>query len=108
MNDEKKQIKAQLDRELQEVKFTKQQKVLNRTHPISFKQRLLALWNKELEVPLLPVSSVIILTFLVFGMFAWNNEPHTSLSQRELVEAGGNTYWKDELEKVVVLHEGEN
>jgi hypothetical protein len=102
---EKERIKKQLEHELKHITFTNQQKVLARTHPVTRKEKLMALWNKEVEIPLLPVGTVLTLLFLAWGISTFDIEQKTVLAERELVEVGGNTYWKDELEKVVVFHE---
>jgi len=105
MNREKEKMKQQLDKELQHIQFTKQQEVLKRTHPVDFKERLASLWNKEIEIPILPVCTVITILFLSFGFWGFTNEKEHQPLQRELVEAGGNVYWKDQLEKAVVIYE---
>lgn len=109
VNDEKNKVKDQLDRELQSIKFTKYQEVIERTHPVSYKQRLFAFWNKEIDIPLVPVSATLaFFLFFVWGGSEWKDERQTNVIQRELVDAGGSTYWKDDLEKVVSLRESKN
>lgn len=104
MKQQKEVIKKQLNDELNHVKFTQHQKVLNRTHPVSVKGKLAAFWNKEIEIPLIPVFAT--LSLLVFSLgLGMEHKQQTYSTSRELVEAGGNMYWKDELERVVVLRE---
>lgn len=105
MSREKEKMKEQLDKELQHIRFTKQQEVLKRTHPVHFKERLASLWNKEIEISLLPICTVMTFLFLSLGIWGFTNEKEHQPLQRELVEAGGNVYWKDQLEKAVVIYE---
>lgn len=98
-------IKQQLDKELQHIRFTKQHEVLKRTHPVDFKERLASFWNKEIEIPLLPICTIITCLFLSVGIWGFTNEKEHQPLQRELVEAGGNVYWKDQLERAVVIYE---
>ena len=105
MKKEKDSVKRQLEHELKQITFTKHQEVLKRTHPVSLKQKLRAFWNKEVEIPLIPIGAVLTLVFFTWGISEFNHEHEPLTVKRELVQVGGNTYWKDELEKVVVLYE---
>ncbi|MGM0902217.1 MAG: hypothetical protein ACQEXB_14120 [Bacillota bacterium] len=107
MNREKEIIKQKLDDELRYVKFTRQEDVRNRINPVTWKNKLSSFLNKEFEVPLMPIFTAVTLLFLSWGIWKFTNEndPQPLLSQKELVEAGGNIYWKDQLERAVVLHE---
>jgi hypothetical protein len=105
VENEKNKVKKQLEQELQNVRFTKHQEVMNRTHPVSFKHKLASFWNKEIEIPLLPIGAALTLLLFSWGISGFNPEQQTTTPERELVEFGGNMYWKDELEKVVVFHE---
>jgi hypothetical protein len=107
MNREKEKFKQKLDEELQPVKFTKQQDVLNRINPVTFKEKLSSFMNKEIEIPLMPTFTAFAILFFSWGLWMFTNEKdsQTLLTHQELVEVGGNIYWKDQLERVVVLYE---
>ncbi|WP_256758917.1 hypothetical protein [Cohnella sp. WQ 127256] len=107
-------IKEQLDEELGEMRFSKGVEVLERTHPRTWRTRWKALWNKELELPILPVGIgvAIILAVVMINQLGDAQEgidaSITNQKQRQLIEAGGNTYWKDEFEKAVGSVEGDH
>ncbi|WP_090117691.1 hypothetical protein [Cohnella sp. OV330] len=101
-------MRAKLDEELEELRFLKGAEVLNRTHPRSLPAKLRALWNYEIELPLIPVGASFAVLLVI--LFAAQFEEHTDQgdlagdtprADRQLVEAGGNTYWKDDYEKAV-------
>ncbi|UVI29592.1 hypothetical protein [Paenibacillus spongiae] len=104
-------IKSRLDEELAEIKFTGHARVRNRTHPRTWRDKASAFWNKELELPLLPIGAAAAL--LLFWAASLqpddsSTEGEIQLAGRELIEAGGNTYWKDVYEEAVRKHEDEN
>lgn len=108
MNREQEIIKQKLDDELRNVKFTKQKDVLNQINHDTWKEKLSSFLNKEIEIPLMPIFTAVTLVFLSWGIWAFTNQKESQqplLSHQELVEAGGNIYWKDQLERAVVLHE---
>lgn len=106
MEKEKDRLIRQLEEELKHVTFNKHQEVLARTHPLSWREKLKSFWNKEVEIPLIPVGGFLTLFLFLWGISTYDHEQdQVEIAQRELVEVGGNTYWKDELEKVVVRHE---
>jgi len=96
------QVKARLAEELGELHFMSHAQVLERTHPRTWPERLRALWNKELEIPVAPGGALVAMALLVFGWYQSDApKPHNALwSKRQLVESGGSTYWKDQLDKV--------
>lgn len=103
MKTEKETIKERLDEELQGVSFQGQRVVLARTHPRTWTDRLRAVWNAELEIPLVPAGGAAVL-LLVCVMTFWSGGEKQSASptrRGELVEAGGNVYWKEDWEKAV-------
>lgn len=108
MKREQEFIKKRLDEELGTLHFTKESEVLRRTHPHSWQERLKAFWNKEIEVPLFPLgmSMAVILTVVaVTQLQSAMDKGDSNEEQRQLIEAGGNTYWKDDYEKAVALVE---
>ncbi|GMK40850.1 hypothetical protein PCCS19_39060 [Paenibacillus sp. CCS19] len=101
-------IRTKLEEELGELRFLRSAEVVARTHPRSMWTRLRALWNYELELPLIPIgASFALLIAIVFVAQlqekAEHSEPTKDVprAERQLVEAGGNTYWKDDYEKAV-------
>jgi hypothetical protein len=103
---EREELKRQLDKELQSVKFSLQQEVLSGVRRQTFRQKLSALLNKEVEIPLLPVGAIVAL------FFSWGikdiipEEKQTKyFAENELIEAGGNTYRKDLYEKAAEKNE---
>lgn len=112
MKREQEFIKKRLDDELAMLYFNREEEVLRRTHPRSWHERLKALWNKELEVPLLPIGMSVAMLFAVVAVTQLqdfqNRQDTPSGDHRQLIEAGGNTYWKDDYEKVVNAVEGDH
>jgi hypothetical protein len=101
-------IRRRLEEELGDLRFLKGAEVLDRTHPRSWRAKLRALWNYELELPLIPIGAsfaVLLAIFLVDQLQedTGKGQPTVDMSRsgRQLVEAGGNTYWKDDYEKAV-------
>lgn len=108
MKPEQEFIRKKLDEELEELRFLKGAEVLDRTHPRSWRAKLRAAWNYELELPLIPIgaSLAVLLTILFVAqlqedMGKGRSTEDMSRAGRQLVEAGGNTYWKDDYEKAV-------
>jgi hypothetical protein len=105
---EQERIRAKLEEELGELHFLKSAEVVARTHPRSLWSKLRALWNYELELPLIPIGTglVVLLAIVLAAQLqdtADQAEPTSSLprTERQLVVAGGNTYWKDDYERAV-------
>jgi len=109
METEEQQFRSQLDSELDHLTFQGSKKVLQQTHPSSWREKLAALWNKELEIPLAPLLPVaaVASVLLLWGVIAHGpsgGHPDrtgslTRLEHYELIEAGGNTYPKELYEK---------
>lgn len=109
-NTEREAIKQLLDEELQSIHFEGHERVLKMTHPPTFGARLLALWNKEIEIPVKPIGAIgaiILVVTLTLYQPEVKHHPQQGVQQhknRELIEAGGNTYWKDIYEQAVKKH----
>ncbi|MFC5468485.1 hypothetical protein ACFPPD_07115 [Cohnella suwonensis] len=103
-------ISRRLDEELKDVKFAKAAETLRRTHPRTRRDRLHAWWNMELRVPLFPIGIGFAVAMTLFVGVRLKEVPAPdetpSYERRELVRAGGNTYWKDEYEKAVAFRDG--
>ena len=96
--EERKIVKERLDKELQELQFTKQADVLKKLQDNSWRTKLHRLWNKELSIPLLPVSSVFAIFLFAYGVFQIN-ELTPQHEYRETIEIGGSMYYKDDVER---------
>ncbi|MFC4597606.1 hypothetical protein [Cohnella hongkongensis] len=104
-------MNKRLREELEELRFGGQENVLRRVRPRSWRDRLLALWNKELEIPVVPLGLSFAVILAVVAAAQLRNpdggEEDASMDRRQLIEVGGNTYWKDEYEKAVASIESE-
>ncbi|GIO28705.1 hypothetical protein [Ornithinibacillus bavariensis] len=100
-------LKNQLDKELEIIQFSGQKEVLNRVYPKTWKQKFLKLWNKELTIPIVPVSAVFVLLIMVIGYVEIKPTEHSNRDneKRELINVAGNYYWKDAFEKELKKHE---
>lgn len=112
MNNEREDIKQRLEEELRPVTFSGHDTVLRQTHPHTLRARLLALWDKELEIPLRPLgaAAAILLTsaLIIYSPRAGSGKQQQAIpqsQQRELLEIGGNTYWKNIYEQAVKRYE---
>lgn len=109
-NTKREAIKQQLDEELQPIHFEGHERVLKMTHPPTFGARLLAFWNKEIEIPVKPIGAIgaiILVVSLSLHQPEVKHQPQQNVQQhpnRELIEAGGNTYWKDIYDQAVKRH----
>ncbi|MCI3923012.1 hypothetical protein MO973_22575 [Paenibacillus sp. TRM 82003] len=109
-------MKKALDAELDPIRFAGRDEVLRRTTAPGRRERLRAWWETELELPLAPVGAAAALLLAVgIGWFASYapGEPGEDGSTadagvKELIEAGGNTYWKDDYERAVAMLEDPN
>ncbi len=110
MNPDEYSVKQQLDEELMDIHFTRTAQVLAHTHPATRWERINALWNKEIELPLVPLglASVLLFTWAAIQAVQTLDDGNAHLQERQLIEAGGNMYWKDDLEKVVARYENPN
>ncbi|WP_078592850.1 hypothetical protein [Evansella clarkii] len=95
--DEQRKAKQILVEELEQYNFTAAGKVTARTHPRSFREKLDRLWNKEINIPLVPVGAALFLFLSAGSMFVISETAPDG--QRELIEKGGSIYWSDLLER---------
>jgi len=114
MKDEEKTLRAVLDEELDKLTFTGRIEVLKRTHPKSRKEKLIALWNKELELSPIPLAAAAVSCLLFFWSIG-AYDTNLQLEKRaplvksiELVEAGGNIYYKEQFEGRLQQYAKEN
>lgn len=99
----KEQVKKQLDHELSGLHFTSQKHVLEQLHAITWKEKVASFWNKEIELPLLPISAVFMLLIVGFGAKELLKNPH--IEEQTVIKAGGSFYWKDDFERMVLKNE---
>jgi len=106
---ERERMNDKLQDELKELRFGGQENVLRRTHPRSWRDRLASLWNKEIEVPVLPLglSFAVILAVVAASQIRDSDGGEASSDRRQLIEVGGNTYWKDDYDKAVASLESD-
>jgi len=97
-------MKNHLDEELKGVQFSKQQEVITRIQQKTWKHKITSIWNKEVEVSLIPVSAVFLLLFSFLGIQPFIENEQVS-HEKELIEIGESVYSKDDLEKVVLNDE---
>ncbi|AIQ45390.1 hypothetical protein R70723_05375 [Paenibacillus sp. FSL R7-0273] len=111
MDNGREKIRQRLEDELAPVTFSGHDRVLGQTHPPTLRARLAALWNKELEIPIgaLGAAAAVLTTgVLLFYAPQLTTKQQQSIQpqeRRELIETGGNTYWKDLYEQAVKQHE---
>ncbi|MFD2045094.1 hypothetical protein ACFSTA_15530 [Ornithinibacillus salinisoli] len=104
--EDKRQFKKQLDKELASITFCKQNNVLDRAYPRTWKDKIRNLWNKEVEVPLLPISAVCVIIMFSFGYKEFYLNQHQVITNENvLIEVAGNTYWKEDLERAMIRNE---
>lgn len=108
---EKQAVKVKLDCELRELHFTGYDNVLQKTRARSFSEKLSSFWNKELEIPVLPIvfAAGIFFTALIIKDDLIKQDI-AARKDNEMIQIAGSMYWKDDYEKAVELHEnkGEN
>ena len=97
--EEKNQMKNRLDEELENIRFTKQADVLKKVYRPTWKDKLHLLWNKEISIPILPVSSAIVILLFGYGFFTISEFNNQEEYPHETIEIGGSTYWKAEIER---------
>lgn len=100
MPNEQKAIHKKLHQELAHIHFSGSEEVLKRTHPKTFSQKLSEWWNKEVSIFLLPVGIVMLLIISVITIPTVPQDTEINVKNRELIQVGGNFYWKDLFEEV--------
>ncbi|RST59785.1 hypothetical protein D5F11_010250 [Siminovitchia terrae] len=105
MKNQRKTLKKQLDKEMNHITFSKQQEVIDRLHPVSFKQKALLIWNKEIELSLLPLVAIVVVILSLGIKYNDVTPDHVAKTKDELVEIDEYRYWKGDLEKMVTRYE---
>jgi hypothetical protein len=103
MQQEREMINQRLKDELSDVYFDRTDQLLQQTHPQTWIQRWRVLWNKEVELPLLPIGilATLLIGWTIIQQADLPLQQDAARSPRHLIEAGGNTYWSDAYEKAV-------
>lgn len=113
MNDDREEIRERLAEELAPLRFGGQDEVLRKARPAGWRNRISAFWNKELMLPLQPLALCVIVFVIAAAAWKLNEAPGGSPSkqsgtvppaQRQLIEIGGNMYWKDLYDRAVKQH----
>ncbi|WP_339145518.1 MULTISPECIES: hypothetical protein [unclassified Sutcliffiella] len=106
---EKQAVKVKLDCELRELIFTGYDSVVQKTQPRPLSKKLSSFWNKELEIPLLPVVFAAGLFFTVLTIKDdLYKQDITARKDNEIIQIAGSMYWKDDYEKAVKFHENKS
>ncbi|WP_226680788.1 hypothetical protein [Sutcliffiella horikoshii] len=106
---EKQAVKERLDHELKDFHFTGCEKVIQKTHAKSFTEKLSSFWNKEIEVPVVPIVVAAVLLFSTISLRDdLNGEVRTTQGEREIIQIAGYAYWKDDYERAVKEYENKS
>lgn len=98
-------LKSQLNHELKHLTFTKHDDVIRQIRPVTWKQKITAFLNKEIELSLLPLATIIMILFIPIGIYTTITVKPATNSDQELVNIKGYVYWKGQLETVVMRDE---
>ncbi|WP_079477093.1 hypothetical protein [Halobacillus salinus] len=91
-------VKKELDYELRDEHFSSKKTVLEKAcQPVALKERVRDLWNKEIEIPVVPLATsiVIALTMTVVPYTTKTPQPKSGI-----VEIDGSYYWQDRVEEL--------
>jgi hypothetical protein len=91
---EREELKKCIDKQLEQIQFTRQKDVIKRTHPKTVKEKWVSWMNQEMTIPVVPVTSVAAL-LLVISITMGDDSPKET---QQLVEVGGNVYYKHVVE----------
>lgn len=99
MQNDKKHINQKLNQELAHFSFTSKEKVLQKTHPKTWKQKIVHLLNKEISVPIVPIGVATVL-FISVNFVPDFIDTQKDQFPRQMIEMGGNYYWSDLFDEV--------
>lgn len=106
MRQEQEAVRQRLDDELSTLRYNGTDNILSHTHPRTIRDRLRALWNREISIPLVPIGLAAVLLISWPLLRQMDQEPGGLESpSRQLIEIGGSTYWSDDYDKAVRRHE---
>lgn len=93
-------INEKLNKELEMITFSSEEQVLQRLKQPSLKERLMDVLNKEITIPLVPVTTLAVIAIAIISVSSfWKNQDNhqqlTTLKTTAIVEKGGNLYWKE-------------
>ncbi|MFD1452099.1 MULTISPECIES: hypothetical protein [Oceanobacillus] len=95
---EKKQIMKKLESELHSIHFTKQENVLQKLKEQRSKWH--RFWNKEISIPVIPVSTIFITGVAVFTFIGLNGKAPVD-DELLFIEFGGSTYLQQQFEREI-------
>lgn len=115
MNGERESYKHKLDEELEEITLpiARRNAIIAQAYPKGWRAQLKAIWNTELEIPLLPAGAAFVLLLAAVVILKVQDsqtdlEGMTGQSVKEIIVVDGNSYWKDEFDKAVAMNENQN
>ncbi|WP_226038158.1 hypothetical protein [Aquibacillus saliphilus] len=86
-------VKQKLDKELNQIQFSSKQQVLNNS-----KNKWNTFFNKQIEIPLVPVTGVAIIFITLLSIYPITKESPSLIEQYpaegQIVEKGGSIYWE--------------
>ncbi|WP_042142852.1 hypothetical protein [Paucisalibacillus sp. EB02] len=102
-----KQLKRHLDKELEHIHFSRQQDVLNKIKHSTWNEKLHRIWNKEISIPLLPVSTafIILIAAISYVELSPMEQIDNENQNKKLIQVAGNYYWKDDFERALLKNE---
>ena len=99
-----KQWQKKLNEELKHITFNENEKVFARIQQSTQGGKLSQLWQKEIEIPLLPVMGALFGLFLIVSL-QFSVDSKASYSADEIVEINGNMYWKSKVKDMIAYDE---
>ncbi|GGP09633.1 hypothetical protein [Oceanobacillus neutriphilus] len=97
---DKTKTKEKLDSDLHSIHFTKQENVLQKLKEKEQRTKWHRFWNKEISIPVIPVSTVFITGLAIFTFIGLNgNKPVDD--EPLFIEFGGSTYLQQQFERKI-------
>lgn len=92
---------------MESIQFTKQKEVLKQVYPTTMKQKIHKLWNKEIVVPLVPVSAIAFLLIVAISIPEIKSlkPPADNEANQTIIEVAGYYYWEDDYERALLRDE---
>ncbi|GIO21679.1 hypothetical protein [Oceanobacillus sp. J11TS1] len=97
---ENNEMKKKLESELQTIRFTKQRDVLQSLKCAEQKSKWYRFWNKEISIPVIPISTICVSVFVAFSFIGFNAENKRD-DDTLFIEFGGSTYLSQQFKKEI-------